>query len=191
MQIKELNPDELAEVYKEHMKRDFPANELRPFKSIKKLLRQGLYECIGLYDEGELSAYACFVRSSQADVVLLDYYAVIPGQRSRGVGGRFLNLLTERMEESGIIIEVESVGSAQNDQERRRRERRVDFYKRCGARLTNVSGRVFNVDYSVMYLPVSRELSDEAVLGGILEIYRNIAPARLLRRFLHYAVTET
>ena len=47
-------------VYNEHMKKDFPSDELKPFFSIKKMMEEGTYTTLGAFRGGELVGYAFF-----------------------------------------------------------------------------------------------------------------------------------
>ena len=51
-----LTKKELTTVYREHMKKDFPPNELKALAWILQLTQAGVYEPYGLFQEGELMA---------------------------------------------------------------------------------------------------------------------------------------
>lgn len=162
------------------MTQDFPKSELRPYRNMRSLLRNNLYECFGLYTDGTLQAYACLVRT--AGNLLLDYYAVIPALRSSGIGGRFLQHIAEHCNAKGILIEVESPRAATDSEALEICNRRIAFYQRNGARLTDVSGMVWHADFTVMYLPITQDIDDTEVLDSIMLIYRQILPSRWLKK---------
>ena len=51
------------------------------------------------------------------------------------------------------------------------RRRRIAFYQRCGARLTDLRLWLYDVDYRVMFLPNGADLSDGAVQSAMEQIY--------------------
>ena len=51
-QFRPLTEEELKELYKTHMKRDFPPDELKPLSRLLTLMGQGDYEPYGLFQEG-------------------------------------------------------------------------------------------------------------------------------------------
>ena len=58
---RKLTNDEIASVYDLYMKKDFPANELKPFSIIEKSLEKGQYFCCGIFNGDKFCGYACFV----------------------------------------------------------------------------------------------------------------------------------
>lgn len=153
--LKQLELNELSEIYSHYGPLYFPPDELKPLSSVKALWNRGIYEAFGLYSQDEtLLAYACFVRTPEPESALLDYYAVLEGYRSGGIGGGFLKLLREHYRAlSGIFIETEEPSSAAFDGELSVRSRRIGFYQRNGCLDTGVKSRLFGVDYRILYLP--------------------------------------
>ena len=82
METRQLNTQEVWQIYQEKMKQDFPPSELRPYSSMEKLMKSGEYLCFGCFEGDTLAAYAYFVVSEGA--ALLDYYAV--NESMRGLG---------------------------------------------------------------------------------------------------------
>ena len=90
MDIRTLTIEEIRQTYKEHLRYDFPPDELKPLDRIEVSINEGKYLCIGAFGEdGKLVAYAFFVMTG--DKCLLDYYAVIPELRGKGIGSAFLS----------------------------------------------------------------------------------------------------
>ena len=83
--VKRLNAAEIKSLYTKSMKRDFPQNELRPYSTMKRLLRKNEYGVYRAYSNGEPVGYFS-VFSNGGNVILLDYFAVEYGMRSRGIG---------------------------------------------------------------------------------------------------------
>ena len=176
METRQLNTQEVWQIYQEKMKQDFPPSELRPYSSMEKLMKSGEYLCFGCFEGDTLAAYAYFVVSEGA--ALLDYYAVNESMRGQGVGGRFLSELrnfAEKFRAPSLLIEVESVSSAQNSQEAELRERRIRFYEHCGCNMTGICSMLFGVEYSIMVLPMNGTLpGDEEIKASLEKLYRVI-----------------
>lgn len=179
MKIETLNISQLNEIYNSQMKRDFPPSELRPFSSMEYLTEQGLYHSLA-YREGDRTlGYALFAENETA--ALLDYFAVDANCRGQGVGGKFLSGVKEMAGEFTapyVLIEVESVESAQTAEQIDERERRIRFYKHCGCVPTGVFSFLFGVEYQILILPLTENFtpSDEDVIASLMSIYRLIVP---------------
>lgn len=85
-----LTPAELTDVFERHMTRDFPQAELKPLDLLLNLQARGLYYAY-LFREGEQDVgYALLVAPEGSRTVLLDYLAILPEFRCKGLGGRIL-----------------------------------------------------------------------------------------------------
>jgi len=157
MIIRELSIDEIKQTYKEHLKADFPADELKPLGVILRSYRRGDYLCIGAYDGGEMAGYAFFVFDDRT--CLLDYYAVVRGRRGQGLGTEFLSRLGTSAIRSRcdiMLIEVEDpLHSPVKDSTVRLK--RLEFYLKCGAVRTGAQASVFGVDYILLEFPLNGE----------------------------------
>jgi len=51
---------------------------------------------------------------------------------------------------------LESINAAKNEAEKSERERRISFYERNGARKTNISSKLFDVEFDIFYLPIKK-----------------------------------
>ena len=76
MQLLPLSLQQAETVYRNHLVRDFPADEVKPFPDIAHLSGQGRYVCYGGFEDGALKAYAFLARDCAAPYLLLDYFAV-------------------------------------------------------------------------------------------------------------------
>ena len=98
--VKRLNAAEIKSLYTKSMKRDFPQNELRPYSTMKRLLRKNEYGVYRAYSNGE-APYA-----------------------------------------------------AENPDEKKLRERRIGFYLKNGAVMTEHYWKAFGVEYNLLALPI-------------------------------------
>lgn len=171
--VKSLDLAEVKAIYDTHMRDTFPPSELRPYKSIKALTNSGNYFCYGLYDEDSLQAYAFFSRAKNRAYCLLDYYAVIESLRGSGIGSQFFPLLREKLRHmDGILLEVESVESTENEEDQAIRQRRIRFYQRNGCVMTGVKCLLYGVDYRIMAMPAAKPVpEDRSILPELESIY--------------------
>lgn len=165
-----LSIEEAQSVYKAHLKRHFPKDETKPWKSIERMWKRGEYFAVGIYEDGEsvgpdtLRGYAFFVEPKDCGACLLDYYAILPEYRSSGLGGRSLQRLAELCAERGryILLETEDLDFAKNEAQVEERQRRDSFYERNGCTKTDVKGSIFGVRYAIWCLGTPVDLPDSA-----------------------------
>ena len=183
--IRRLEINELKSIYHTHMKKDFPGNERRPFFLLKKLHKNGRYVCLVYEEESQIIAYATFIHDESITSVLLDYFAVDERHRSRGVGSKFIPLLCEYWsKKAGIIAECETPVSANNENDKKLRQRRIDFYLRAGAENTTARWRMFGVDYNVLILPISPDYTELDVTYDLARLYSLSLPISLRPLFV-------
>ena len=167
-----LSKEELIVLYGLHMRRDFPKDELKP---LHRLRETGEYEPYGLFEDGELVAYALYWRAGEDPYVMLDYFAVVPARRNGGMGSALLGEMLDRFcqDGGGVFGEVEipDTGDEAIDALRRRR---LNFYARAGLREMGYRTKVFNVPYIV--LSYGPEISDEALMLTHRKLYRRAFP---------------
>ncbi|MCD8347748.1 MAG: GNAT family N-acetyltransferase [Lachnospiraceae bacterium] len=174
--IKKLQLDELKQIYKAHIREDFPRNERRPFSSMEKMTNEGKYASYGYHDDDQLLAYACYILTEDGMYALLDYFAVIPELRGHGTGSEFLQKLEDELPaHNGVFIEAESPDTAKTDEEVTLRRRRIHFYLSNGAVLTNTKCLLFDVDYNILYIGRSGiDLPAEQLHCAVQDLYQEI-----------------
>lgn len=189
MDLKKLNDEDIINVYNNHMRRDFPIEELKPVDVIQKLVKKENYICYGLYDNGQLLAYAFLVSSKS--YILIDYYSVCEEYRNKGIGSKFLNILKEKCKDyHGIMVEVEKIECAPDETEKSIRKRRIDFYKRNGMIMTNISCELFGVNFSIMCL-CNMKIEDLDVFEALQAIYKDITPSMLYTKYVKISRMDT
>ena len=93
MTVRRFTAQEIADVYNTYLVKDFPKAEVKPLSRIQYLFEKNLYFGYGLYDESDtLLAYAFFSDAYGCEFVLLDYFAVVDGNRGAGIGCKMLTL---------------------------------------------------------------------------------------------------
>ena len=177
MELRILNEHELINLYTTDCRRDFPESELKPLDVVEKLYREGNYEPIGFFENGTLIAYALQVIRENGKSVLLDYLAVTPEYRNRGVGSAVLTALCKYYSSryEYIVIESEHPDEAPD---KIAALRRLDFYKRAGGILTDTQVRLFDILFLIFALPCSENLS-AAPFEELEKIYRVTVPPEL------------
>lgn len=126
----------------------FPRIERKPFRMILRQREKGEAELFAIAtDDGEFAGLAVVVKN--ADIVMLDYFAVQPKLRGRGIGSKTLQMLISRYAGSRFILEIESVGSSPcRDLEAREKRRR--FYLNNGMTPAGFTAHVFFTDLEVL-----------------------------------------
>ena len=122
-------------------------------------------------------AYALQVIRNGGKSVLLDYLAVIPKHRDRGIGSSVLKLLCEHYRGKAEYIVIESEHPAEAP-DKNAALRRLDFYKRAGGILTETQVRLFDVLFLIFILPCSDKLS-ASPSDELEKIYRTTVPPEL------------
>ena len=187
-QVMLLAEQTVQAVYQIHMQEDFPAAELKPLSTVLKLMRTGRYLAYGYYEDRVLLAYALMCISQDKKTLLLDYYAVVSGGRSKGVGSSFLQALKGELQESyqGIVLEIEDVEKAQGEEELAVRERRKGFYLKNGVEETDIFCQVYGVDYQILFFPYTEQWDSALVHGELDAFYRTFFPPELYRKKVFY-----
>jgi probable selenium-dependent hydroxylase accessory protein YqeC len=169
MEMRLLQADEVRSVYYTHLVNSFPRSEVKPLENILRMMEQGRYECLGIFEKKELCGYAYMVVDQESGYLLLDYLAVVSDRRSCGYGSRILKELRDWYQDrNGIFIESEALRTSANADELVVRRRRLDFYEKNGCELTCVKTDVYGVEYSIFYIPILAKQPDhEAELDHI------------------------
>ncbi len=162
LQIQKLKREEVCAVYNAYMVCDFGQEELKPLNVLLRLLKNGLYMCYGLFEGGAIQAYACFAKDTASHVLLLDYYAVCSGNRSRGYGSRFLTLLKPELSPfSMLFAEVEDPAYFCSQEDEATKRRRIAFYEKNGFLKTDMKCTLFGHPYIIMALQTAEKPGEQ------------------------------
>ncbi len=150
MILRKLSKEQISAVYKDRMVIDFPPSELKPLSIILDAVDKGIYEGLGLYDGDRIVGYSYLVK-----------------------------LLSEYMGDAGsIIVEVEDPEYAKNEEDRKIRIRRLNFYLRNGCCDTGVRVRCFGVEFVI--LSVGKLKSDKVNCWELYaSFYKDVLPKDL------------
>ncbi|MCD7929859.1 MAG: GNAT family N-acetyltransferase [Clostridiales bacterium] len=173
--FRHLTRPEWTHLYYEQMERDFPPSELKSLELLAALEDRGVNTLWGAYRNRTLTGYYVLAQAPQTPALLLDYFAVLPPFRGTGCGGEILRHLHETLPEGRyLVVESEDPQVAADPAERKIRERRVAFYRRNGTALTNLTVRLFGVEYVLLTLGIAP--SAEQVAVDYQALYRHMLP---------------
>lgn len=192
--VKKLAVEELTEIYRTHMKKDFPSDELKPLSHITRSMEAGFGFSLGIYDGEKLAGYAVFILCQEAKCALIDYFAILHERRGKGMGHRAFSLFAAYFEENlpeveGLYIESERVSAAEDAKQRLTRQRRIAFYLSCGCEMTALRSVLFGVDYSVLYKPFG-EKGQEPSQEALDTLYRKMFKPEHYARFVSLGTME-
>lgn len=174
--IRKLSFDELKLLHRQCIKRDFPKNEVRPYSMVKRLANDMLYIAYGAYCNNTLVAYATFFNLPESPVVLLDYLAVQPEHRGTGIGSSFISefkaIVKKEFPHSSVIaIECENPQYATTLEEKATREKRINFYIRNGAIVTESTLYAFGVNYNLLAVYLDNSKSKLKLGESVYRLY--------------------
>ena len=180
-----LTREQVADIYHTHMKQDFPKNELRPLHGIESLVDRGDYYTYGVFEEQVLIAYAYLWEEKEREILLFDYFAVISEFRNQGYGTNAMKAVLELCKNKrGVILETENPAKAESEEERKTRNRRIAFYKRCGLEISDVKIYLFGVEYCMMYKEW-KEIGVENEIVSVMEsLYGNLLPPKIYEKMV-------
>ena len=124
----------------------FPKEERKPFSTIVKKYRQGIFDVWCICRDGKFSGIATTI--NHGDLILIDYLAVCPQCRSQGIGSAALGLLKDKYVGKDLLLEIESV--YEDHPEKAQRLRRKAFYLSCGMMPIKVMICLFGVPMELM-----------------------------------------
>lgn len=161
----------------------FPQSEKKPFWMIRWKHRFGAADVWVVEQDGLFSGLA--ITLNNADLVLLDYFAVSSNKRGCGIGGRALKVLQEVYKGRRFLLEIESVSKPEPDapsqeDNQAERERRKKFYLANGMQELGIDVTLFGVDMEL--LGFHCDVSFEEYRGIYLNNYGNWAAKNVIRR---------
>lgn len=148
MELRMLTREQGARLYKTHLERDFPAQELKPWEIMLEHLERGQYDLLAAYEGEKLVGYA-WQYCPPEGAILIDYLAIEPSLRGQGWGARLLKALGAYYGSRGrtLVLESEYPGEAPDPEQARRR---LAFYRRAGLLDTGVETRLFGVRFCIL-----------------------------------------
>lgn len=125
----------------------FPEDEKKPFSVILDRREMGTVELLALIDEaGEFSGLA--ITAKHRELVLLDYFAIAPKKRGKGIGTEALKMLQKRYTGRRFVLEIED--DAVPADNTRDRIRRKHFYLSCGMEIMPYRISLFGIEMLIL-----------------------------------------
>ena len=178
MELKLLNKEGLTALYQNELTADFPHSELKPLRAMLRLTDMGQYEPLLVTDEGRSVGYALAWLPESREGALLEYFGVLRGLRSGGLGSKILTLLSERYGQ--LFGEAEAPGPEASPEENGLRRRRIAFYERNGFRVLDYECALFGVRFNCLYHgPEIDDRKVESMHRGVYASY--FSPAHMER----------
>ncbi len=194
--MKRLSLSDVEAIYNKYIHLHFPKEEIKPLKNIQRMWEDCAYQGLGMYENSEgkgadnLIGYAFFAMAENTPVLLLDYYAIVEEYRSKGAGSVFLQSMQSYLSEyKGILLETEDIEHAANEEERRIRERRDEFYTRNGVMSTPIKSIVYGVRYAIWYLSFDGKQDDEFCTECLRNIYRSMVPGEKYKEHIQIGIS--
>ncbi len=125
----------------------FPISEKKPFGLMLKKRNEDSMELMTVEDENR-AFLGLVITILHKDIVLLDYFAISPNLRGKGIGSQVLSLLKSRYPKKRILLEIEDPEEVCKNQEERLR--RKDFYLRNGFSVQDYKVWLFGVKMLIL-----------------------------------------
>lgn len=150
----------------------FPRNERKPFSMIPRKQEAGEMEIFRIEDDAG-SFLGLVVTSLYRDIVLLNYFAVSPNARGKGIGSEVLHMIEAHLGSRRLILEIERTDlPAENPEQRKRRKA---FYLRAGMQAEPWRVRLFGVEMELL------TKNGSVTFEEYLALYTHIFSARVKR----------
>ena len=148
--LKKINFKEFKNLYRKHIIQDFPKDERPNLSTFYKRINKKGEQAFIYEDQGKEQAYIIF--KQEGKYIVVNFLAVYKEYRGKGIGTKLLKeLVKEKSEIDGILLEVEDPKYAKNEDEKSIRERRIRFYEKLDYEIIqNLDVNVFSVPYKIM-----------------------------------------
>lgn len=126
--IEALNQNRLNKIQDLYIEA-FPQAERKPFDLLLKTRDSGQAEILSVENENN-DFLGLAITAQYQDMILLDYFAISPNQRSSGVGSKVFQLLKQRYADKRFFLEIERTDIVADNQ--LQRQKRKAFYIKNG-----------------------------------------------------------
>lgn len=157
--LRPLTAEEFSVAYETVFREAFPPEELKPLFVMEQMRSEAQYEAFGLFLDGSPRGFICCWLDEP--YVLIDYLCVERVRRNCGLGAEMLEKIQKYYPPETVFIgEVEApTGDPEADGIILRR---LDFYRRCGAKGMGYDCALFGVHYKTIVWS-AEEVDEEEV----------------------------
>ena len=118
---------------------------------------------------------------------LVDYLAVYPKYRNKGLGSEIIDLLHEYMSGAGfIILEVEDPAYTKDHDLKEIQTRRIGFYERNGCSDTGLRVRCFGIPFRILVLENGNTISNEKLWDVYQSFYSAVFSRDIVEKSIEY-----
>lgn len=146
LEIRKIKPGN-KKAFKRLYIQSFPDSERKPYLLMKYWEFQGKMELFEISENDEFCGI--FITVICNDLVLIDYLAVKPELRGRGIGSKVLRLAREMYKGKRLFLEIESTKKPCSDIESRLKRKR--FYLKNQLVSADFSVNLFGVEMEILY----------------------------------------
>ena len=175
--IRELEKDKWKGLYNEHLKKDFPRNELY---SLNGFLKESESKRVYIYIENE-EEKAYMVTGEGDHITFVYYFAVFSDYRGQGIGTKFLKEYIEKNNKT-IVLEIEDPKKSKNDKEKEKRIRRQNFYERLGFIVDSRVKSYYFFEYYLL-LTTPTNLPINTIKEEMKDLYGHISNPLIMKNF--------
>ena len=144
--IEALNQNRLNKIQDLYVEA-FPQAERKSFELLLKTRDNGQAEILSVENENN-DFLGLAITAQYQDMVLLDYFAISPNQRSSGVGSKVFQLLKQRYADKRFFLEIERTDIVADNQ--LQRQKRKAFYLKNGMQNMPFLVDLFGVEMEIL-----------------------------------------
>ena len=126
--------------------KDSPETERKPFEMILELEKQGKSDVFSIDNENN-QFLGLAITLYDDNVIILDYFAINPEYRGKGIGGKAIDILKNKFKDKKFLLEIETTDIISADI--KNRIRRKNFYLRHGLKAmpykVNLLGEIMEI----------------------------------------------
>ena len=177
--IQKLETEHWEKLYKTHMIKDFPKNELCALERFLKYTdKRVVYSFV---EDGIEKAYLITSRNDKID--LIQYFAVYEEYRQKGIGTKFLQEYRKMVgNNKTILLEIEDPKMANEEDEYIKRIRRKNFYEKIGFVVDDRVKEYYFYEYYLL-LTSAKDMPIQEIKKQLRELYKTMTPWYIMRKF--------
>ena len=151
----------------------FPKDERKSLKQIEVPYLNGISKLISIKDNDKTVGFLIYNTLDGNKYVQLDYFAIFKEFQNKKYGTEAIKILKEFLKDyNGVYGEVEKAGLGQDEEENKKRDRRIKFWENLGFQLFDFDLELFGVIYSPCILMIKDvDVDYDEIMKCAFEIY--------------------